>query len=94
MSTVLAVDDLLSFAEETADEAEVGGLHLGAGGEIGESLPEGLTLFGIFEEADLLKDSEEVGFEVFELLGGGKFLVGLSLVFGVGRVVAGEFIEG
>ena len=29
---VLAVDGLLGFAEEAADESDVGGLHLGAGG--------------------------------------------------------------
>ena len=75
-STVLAVDGLLGFAEESADEADVGGLHLGAGGEIGESLPEGLALFWVFEKANLLKDGEEVGFEVFELLGGGEIFVG------------------
>ena len=91
---VLAVDGLLGFAEESADEADVGGLHLGAGGEIGEALPEGLALFGVFEEADLLEDGEEVGFEVFEVLGGGEFLVVLVLVFWVGRVVAREFVEG
>ena len=75
-SMVLAADGLLGFAEKAADEADVGGLHLGAGNEIGESLPEGLALFWIFEEADLLEDGEEVGFEVFELLGGGEIFVG------------------
>ena len=31
-SMVLAVEGLLGFAEKAADEADVGGLHLGAGG--------------------------------------------------------------
>ena len=57
-------------------------------------MPEGVALFGVFEEAGLLEDGEEVGFEVFEVLGGGEFLVVLVLVFWVGRVVAGEFVEG
>lgn len=90
---VLAVDGLLGFAEESADEADVGGLHLGAVGEIGEFLPEGVALFGVFEEADLLEDGEEVGFEVFKILRGGEVLGSLGVWFGC-WVVAGEFVEG
>lgn len=91
---LLLLDDLLGFAEEAADEANVGGLHLGAVDEIGEFLPEGLALFGVFEEADLLEDGEEVGFEVFEVLRGGEFLVGFWVSCWAWRVVAGEFVEG
>ena len=69
---VLTVDGLLSFVEETSDEAVVGGLHLGA---VGEFFPEGVALFGVFVEADLLENGEGVGFEVFEVLVGGKFLI-------------------
>ena len=69
-SMVLTVDGLLSFVEETSDEAVVGGLHLGA---VGEFLPEDVALFGVFAETDLLENGEGVGFEVFEVLVGGKF---------------------
>lgn len=84
---------MLGFAEESADEADIGGLHLGASNEIGESLPEGFALFGVFEEADLLKDSEEVSFEVFEVLGCGEILVGFGVSFWGCWIVSGEFIE-
>ena len=75
------MDDSLGFAEEAADEANVGGLHLGAGDQVGETLPESVALLRVFKKADLLENGEEVDFEVFEILGRDEIFVGFWAVF-------------